>query len=545
MRRWLLCLVALGLLGWLTWLTHERATPPPPVADSAPQPPALLESQAPAFLTFAELKQLTDTPYPTGALRQKYEALWTTPIISNEASLAGTRPRQPTSPELGPLLRVVSWNIEQSRQIAAAIEAFSDAEAFAQRIDPKKAAAGSRRHQRIMTERALLEAADVIILQEMDIGVKRSGYRDAARDFAQALQMNYAYLPEYVEVDPVLLGTETIPFEEGTADVEATAHYAVDPTRYKGLFGCAVLSRYPILSVVGFRLFTQGYDWYWQEKQKTSFLEKLRRFGAMTVFLERQHREIKVGGRTYFRVDLAVPELPEQRVSIINVHLEIKCTPEVRAAQMAEILHYIKDIPHPVILAGDFNSAPQDLSPTSTPRVVQRSLSSPEFWLSSALEYLLPQALLINTARFLSNVTKNYQNPTAPHVPLMAPNYAGELFRLLERFRFADGEAFDFRGDRRRSAGDVGRLSNSNERDFWAYRTTFRVERTLAHLVGKYRLDWIFVKAYLKHPTDRRGSYRFAPHFGRTLNALNAYLTERISDHDPNVVDLPLNEPSF
>lgn len=505
--------------------------------------PEPMPSQAPEFLSFEELKTLSADPYPSGAVRRKYDALWTTPFIENHAYSRGSRPHAPTSPALGTFLRVVSWNIEQSIRLDAAIEAFSDAEAFARRIDPKKARPHSRRYRKALAEQALLGQADVIVLQEMDIGVKRSGYRHAAQDFAEALQMNYAYFPEYVEVDPVLLGTEMIRFEEGQEDVEATAHYAVDPSRYQGLFGCAVLSRYPIIEVEGFRLFNQAYDWYWQEKQKTSYLERLRRFAAKEVFQETLHREMKVGGRTYFRVDLLVPDLPEQRVSVVNVHLEIKGTPQARTLQTAEILHYIEQIRHPVILAGDFNSAPHDLSPTSTPRVIKRSLSAPEFWLSGAVAYVLPQSLLINTTRFVANLTKNYQNPTALHLPVVFPNDVGELFKVIERFHFDDGGAFDFRGDRRRSAGRAGRLSNSNERDRWAYKTTFRTQRTLARLIGKYRLDWIFVKAYLKRPYDRRGSSRFAPHFGRTLNALNASLTERISDHDPNVVDLPLDEP--
>ena len=75
----------------------------------------------------------------------------------------------------------------------------------------------------------------------------------------------------------------------------------------------------------------------------------------------------------------------------------------------------------------------------------------------------------------LANTTKNYQNPTAPHIPLLAPNDAAELFEILERFRFRDGGAFDFRGEPERSAGEAGLLSNSNERDGWAYRTTFRL----------------------------------------------------------------------
>jgi len=518
-----------------------RATPLSGEGEASPAP---VRFQAPEFLTFEELKTLAGDPYPEGPIRQKYQALWREPIISNEAHERGAQPHRPSSAQLGPFLRVVSWNIEKSIELDAVIEAFTDPEAFAQRIEPRRAKPGSRRHRRVMAERALLEEADVIVLQEMDIGMKRSGYRDAARDLAQELDMNYAYLPIQVEVDPVLLGMEDVRTAQGLPDTEATAHFREEADRYRGLFGVAVLSRYPILSARGFPLFTQGYDWYWLERRKLSFLERARRFGARQVFGKAPHREIKLGGRCYFRVDLHVPDLPEARVSVINVHLEIKATPEARAAQMAEILNYIREIPHPVILAGDFNSAPEDLSPTSTPRAIERTLAAPEFWLSRAIEYLSPYALTLNATRFLSNLTKNYQNPTGLHVPLVLPNPSAELFRLIERFRFRDGGAFDFRGTRRRSAGRIGLLSNSNERDVWAYKTTFRVtRRTITNWVGTYRLDWIFVKAYATHPRRRRQPYRLAPHLGRTLNTLNRALRVPISDHDPNVVDLPLLEP--
>ena len=35
----------------------------------------------------------------------------------------------------------------------------------------------------------------------------------------------------------------------------------------------------------------------------------------------------------------------------------------------------------------------------------------------------------------------------------------------------------------------------------------------------------------------------FAPHMGRTLKNLNNSIEDRISDHSPVVVDLPLGEP--
>jgi hypothetical protein len=64
-------------------------------------------------------------------------------------------------------------------------------------------------------------------------------------------------------------------------------------------------------------------------------------------------------------------------------------------------------------------------------------------------------------------------------------------------------------------------------------------------LKGKFnvemKLDWIFVKPVgLTDPDDREQPYVFAPQFGRTLKALNHSLKDRISDHNPMIVDLPL-----
>jgi hypothetical protein len=62
--------------------------------------------------------------------------------------------------------------------------------------------------------------------------------------------------------------------------------------------------------------------------------------------------------------------------------------------------------------------------------------------------------------------------------------------------------------------------------------------------VGKMKLDWIFVKTYLKSPRDDNGTYRFAPHFARTLALVNYALPARLSDYDPISVDLPFGEPA-
>ena len=504
----------------------------------------LVQYQAPEFLSYDELVQLSGNPSPGGPLGEKVQKILNTPIISNEATYRGTKPKRPIDPNLGPFLRVAQWNIEKSMKMQEAIWAFTDAKAFAKLIDTERFEEGSPEYLEILEQRKLLEDADIIVLQEMDIGMKRSEYRNAVKDLAEALNMNYVYGTEQLEIDPVNLGIEKFVDEQGVENKELQELFRVDPARYKGMFGSAILSRYPILSVKFFQLRNQAYDWYNKENESLSALEKARRKGAKAVFLEKLFREMKIGGRVFFQADLYVPELPEKRLSVIDVHLEIKCQPKGREIQMAEILSNIIDIKNPVILAGDFNSAPGDLSPTSVRREIRRTATDPTFWFDRAVQFLTPTGILLAPTRLLASSTENFQNPTARHIPIIAPNPVKGLFKLIENFRFYDNFTFDFRGDPSRSAnGRSGLLADSNERDRVGYKMTFTTDRTIAHVLGKYRLDWIFVKSYLGNPKDDDGPYRFSPHFGRTLEEMNSRLKGRISDHHPNVIDLPFGEP--
>ncbi|MBI3307530.1 MAG: endonuclease/exonuclease/phosphatase family protein [Candidatus Omnitrophica bacterium] len=501
--------------------------------------------QKPDFLSFNELKKFSKNPKPGIFLEQKLKKFWRTPIVSNQAYYRGARPHRPSNEKLGPYLRVVSWNIEKSIHMDDAITAFSSPEKFVSMIDTGKAEPGSGKYQKILRQRDRLGNADIIILQEMDIGVKRSGYINAAAELAKVLKMNYVYGAEQLEIDPVYLGLEKIYYDDGTTiDQEETDYYAVDPSKYKGVFGCAVLSRYPIRRAQVFQLKNQAYDWYAGEKPKIGFVEKTRRVGAKVLFHNQLTREMKMGGRIYFRTDLAVPGLPENTLTIINIHLEIKCQPKGREAQMAEILTYIKKIRHPVIVIGDFNSAPEDLSPTSAWRVTERAAKNPETWVSVGTSVLLPYALLINAGRVTAKYTKNFNDPFASDIKIVARNPVRPMFKMIEDFTFADKSTFDFRGNAERSMnGKEGTLANSNERSHKAFKTSWRVKRPIS-IIGRYRLDWAFVKSnYLKNPYDKNVPYRFAPHFGETLEEMNMNLKKQISDHHPNVIDLPFEEP--
>ena len=254
-------------------------------------------------------------------------------------------------------------------------------------------------------------------------------------------------------------------------------------------------------------------------------------------------RETRRGGRTALRVELEVPDLPERRLTVVTPHLENRATPAARRDQMAEVLDAVKSVRHPVVIAGDFNSNGSNLAPESFSRLA-RGMVSTEGLVRLAVRFLTPYSLAYSALHFGVHALHTQSDPTVAHVPLIAPNPERGLFDLLEDFRFDDGHAFDFRGDPERAfdADHVGLLSNSNQRRGRGFAATFEIGTHIGSL-GKYKLDWILVKSYLRDPQDPAGDYRFAPHGAWTMKLLNLAPAERLSDHHAIAVTLPFAEP--
>jgi endonuclease/exonuclease/phosphatase family metal-dependent hydrolase len=506
---------------------------------------AAREPAGPAPLAHAELLQLYERDHPPAALRLKLSALLTTPFVSNAAAGAGARPLLPRSSVLGAFVRVVFWNIERGLEYEAVEAAFTDAEKFARLLDPAKYPPGGARREAVLREAALLREADVIVLNEADWGLKRSDYRNVAADLADAVGMNYAYGVEFVEVDPVSLGVEG--FEEAAAGAERAELRevaSVDAARYKGLHGNAILSRFPLENVrlVPFR--TQPYDWYVRGKKGPSKLERGKEKAGEVVFGEKVSRQVRRGGRTMLIADIVHPDLPGGRATVVSTHLENRTQPKSRRRQLEELLAEIRDVPNAVVVAGDMNTSGRDSTPTSVGREIKKRLGSRSFWIKRGLKYATGFELPYGLVREGLNQYRRQADPTVRNVPYVAPNPEAKFFDTLKSFRFADGGAFDFRGDRERSErANAGALSNSNQRGGKGFVTTFEVERRIG-FVGKFKLDWLFVKPpRLTDPEGRDQPYLFAPHFGRTLKELNHAVEGRISDHSPVAVDLPLAEP--
>jgi len=233
----------------------------------------------------------------------------------------------------------------------------------------------------------------------------------------------------------------------------------------------------------------------------------------------------------------------KRTLRVVAAHLENRADPKDRRLELEELLGKLRDSREPVIIAGDMNTTGSNSMPRSTLETVKDKFGSTEFAAQTAVRYATGIGIYqsIGTAAF-----KNIRfqgDPTAAGVKFLADNPERGLFQSLEKFRFDDGTVFDFRGVKDCTDPPIaGTLADSNQRAAKGFTTTFQFARTIGPK-GKFRLDWIFVKAYDEDPRSEKGPYRFAPHFAHTLSAVNYAFAERISDHNPILVDLPFEEP--
>jgi len=511
-----------------------------------------IRDSRPALFSYDELLQLGSGQDLSPELTSKLRDLTTTPFINNEAYYRGAKPRPLDVPHLGPSLRVAFWNIERGLELENIQLLLTDKERFVAKVGAERKhakEAGKKVRQveikNVLRDIEILQAADVLVLNEVDWGVKRTEYREVVRELAETLNMNWAYGVEFLELDSKQLGTDTFEeVEDQKARQELLDFFKVDKDRVRALHGNAVLSRYPIRSA---RLvpFSVGYDWFTESKIRP--LEKAKRKAAVLVG-EELLQEVRRGQRTTLYVDLDVPDAPGQALTIASTHLENRTKPKIRRQQMQELLANIHDVDHPVVVAGDLNTSGSDSTPTSVENMLYKRYGSVDFWTTKGIQWTTGVGLIYSGARTVRKLSGiQYRvDPTSANVPGASPNLERGLFTAVEKFRFADGTAFDFRGVPERSLhAKSGTLADSNERGSYGFVPSFNTDLTWGKVrVAKFKLDWMFVKASLENPRDEKAKYIFAPHFGQTLADINNCLPEPISDHSPMTVDLPFQEPS-
>ena len=500
-------------------------------------------SEDPRLLSFDELVRLSSTAKPDGPLGARLDNLLTTPFVNNDAAAAGVEPHRPSVEKLGPVLRVASWNIERGLNFELIRAALTDANEF-ERMASNRSRVSAARRELIESQLKDLQNADVIVLNEADWGMKRTEYRDVTRELAVAMRMNYAFGVEFVEVDPVFaLGTEQVDLPDAHRDARLQEDLRVDRRLYRGLHGTAILSRYPIQNARILRL-PVCYDWYGKESKEAAKLEKGRRWAAHRLFKERIQREIRHGGRMALIAAVAIPDSPTGQATIVATHLENRCTPACRRKQMQALLADIKLNANPLVLAGDLNTTGKNNTPTSVRNEIMSRVTDYQFWAAQTVSYFNPLGIYKH-AVFPVHYFHGYNDPTAFNLPILWDNRESGLFKAVEKFRFADDGAFDFRGEPERTRNGKSRtLADSNERAGKGFVPTYSFARDYGGVVGRFKLDWFFVKPFVQDPCLKDPSYFFAPHFPKTMRELNESVEDRISDHPPMTVDLPLREPT-
>ena len=506
----------------------------------------------PKLFSYGELVQLSLDQEMSPELAEKLRLITTTPFINNEAYLSGARPRPLEVTALGPSLRVAFWNIERGLELDYIKLFLTNKDAFMAKIEEERKEAKENKKSirsveldKIPEEIETLKSADVWILNEVDWGVKRTEYREVVRELGKTLNMNWAYGVEFLEIDSKQLGTDT--FDDGETKEEQQQLqevFAIDKERLRALHGNAVLSRYPIRSA---RLvpFTIGYDWFKESKIRP--LEKAKRKAGILIG-EGLLREVRRGGRTTLYVDLDVPEAPGHRVTIACTHLENRAKPKIRRQQMGELLNQVRDTANPVIVAGDMNTTGSDSTPTSVENMLYKRYGSLDFWTTKGIKWATGVGMIYSGAKAAMSLSGiQYRiDPTSANIPGASANLERAFFSTLEKFRFEDGKAIDFRGVPQRTVnGTAGTLADSNQRQGAGFKPTFAAELIWGNVkLAKFKLDWFFVKANIDTPRDTKGPYLFAPHFARTLVNLNNCPPEPIADHSPMTIDLPFKEPT-
>ena len=145
-----------------------------------------------------------------------------------------------------------------------------------------------------------------------------------------------------------------------------------------------------------------------------------------------------------------------------------------------------------------------DGTPTSIRREILKRVKNYEFWVTQGLKWGTPAALPL-AALTPVNYFKNYLDPNGNASSRHWRNKEACLFRHVEQFRFVDRKAFDFRGETEHNLHDKsGTLANSNQRARKGFEPTFTVKRDFGGLVGRYKLDWFFVKPYISRAAWRR-----------------------------------------
>jgi endonuclease/exonuclease/phosphatase family metal-dependent hydrolase len=256
---------------FIVWLLKGRLMKMTPTSDNQD-----LVRELGRFRSFKELRASPLYLRHEERLRQ----LFNEPVVYGSPS---ARPR------LRSFLRVVQWNIERGMRFDGVAEALNN--------------------------HPTLRYADLLLLNELDDGMARSGNLNVARELGRSLEAHAVYGVEYLELTKGV-GRETGLPGENTA----------------ALHGNAILTRHDFLNPKVLRL----------PRCEANF----------------ESAERRLGGRIGLLLDL---EIAGQRLSSVTTHLDVVNTPVCRARQIRALLEALErqaeaGAGRPILLGGDFNT---------------------------------------------------------------------------------------------------------------------------------------------------------------------------------------------
>lgn len=158
--------------------------------------------------------------------------------------------------------------------------------------------------------------ADIILASELDRGCSRTGYANVPLELARALDLNYVYGVEYIELP-----------RESHKDVNKIATICEH--------GNAVFSRHPISSVAQIR-HRESFDWY------------------LPPGPGRNNNEPRLGGCMAIAADITIAGTSTR---VYSVHFDSGLEySSMRGSQAAEIVEHARGFMGPVVVGGDMNT---------------------------------------------------------------------------------------------------------------------------------------------------------------------------------------------
>jgi len=190
------------------------------------------------------------------------------------------------------IVRVATWNIERGIELDGILPYLGS-------------------HEELLT-------ADILMLNEVDLGMARSGNRDVAAEIADLLGFNMVYGNSYLCLD-----------EGDTRD----GQFATEPNR-ESLHGNAILSRHPIVRAEDVSI-TVSKDKYHSGDRRLGHKKAL-----------------------WAEIQTHLGPLP-----VFSVHLDVICHVQTRAAEMEDVLQKVKQrgLGDRVLLGGDLNTSTYDV----------------------------------------------------------------------------------------------------------------------------------------------------------------------------------------